>query len=110
MKVLSWITGLVPGLGRVVSSTTNHPVPGVDFRYLKNCDACGDFGIQVTRGGRHGVQHCESCGNEIPVPDFTKEQTKYFILSSWSHWMSYPLIPYNWHELSEEKKWKILGG
>jgi hypothetical protein len=30
------------------------------------------------------------------------------VLRSWARWKDYALLPYNWHTLTETRKWQLL--
>jgi hypothetical protein len=84
------------------------PVPGVDGQYIAYCPRCDDSELFATRGGFTGVEHCYGCGLEKEVRGLKQRDIDGLILSSWSHWQRWPLLPYNWHEKTEEEKMKIL--
>jgi hypothetical protein len=87
------------------------PVPGEDAHWIALCRGCNEFDSFASRGGfkNGGVEHCYGCGLERESKGYKEEDIKRMVISSWCHWKKFPLIPYNWHELTEEEKWKILG-
>jgi hypothetical protein len=54
-----------------------------------------------------GVQHCYGCGIEKPLKGF--KDIERMVISSKHHWRKHKPLPYNWHTLTEEQKWKALG-
>ena len=56
-----------------------------------------------------GVQHCYGCGHERELTGISQKDIDRMVLSDALHWRKYPLLPYNWHTLSEEVKWQVLG-
>jgi hypothetical protein len=62
--------------------------------------------LHVTRNGT--IDHCYSCGLEKPLTGIKEANIKDMKVSSWAHWQKYPLIPYNWHTLTEDQKMEIL--
>ena len=86
----------------------NYPISGSDYRFLAQCDVCGNYGgFTSVRGGE--LHHCNACGDRSKQFNFTRQQVKDLRLSSWSFWQSWKMIPYNWHTFSEKKKEKYLG-
>jgi hypothetical protein len=87
-----------------------YPVPGKDAHWAAFCPKCKDLTSWASRGGFKpgGTEHCYDCGFERETKGFSQEDIDRMVLSSKYHWMKYPLIPYNWHELTEDGKWRIL--
>lgn len=116
MKFTTIINKILSPLRFVWSSepfkaVVNKPVPGIDANFHLYCRTCDSSEMHSSRGGYRigGVLHCYTCGTEteintIPVNSTAEEM----ITSSWAHWLKFPRIPYNWHELSEPERWSIL--
>lgn len=87
-----------------------HPVPGEDAIWIAECKHCDDMTQFVSRGGfrNDGIEHCYTCGNEKRTRGIRQDDIDRMITSAWCHWQKHPLVPYNWHELSEEAKWEVL--
>lgn len=99
--------------GKLIRQVIRRPIPGLDAHFLQWCPVCDSFESHASRGGYKigGTLHCYTCGTEtdittIPVNSSAQEM----ITSSFAHWLKYPRIPYNWHELSEKERFYILGG
>ena len=88
----------------------NYPVPGVDWQYHRLCSKCDDFGNHATVGGVNGQQHCYNCGHRSAAPILDAKRAREYVLSSYFHWVKWPILPYNWHTLDEEAKEAILRG
>lgn len=86
----------------------NTPIPGKDAVYICYCPRCDDGELHATRGGMKAVEHCYGCGHEKPVRGFSQKDIEGLVLSSWSHWRNYLPLPYNWHEMDEATKMKLL--
>ncbi len=87
------------------------PIPNKDAQWIAYCSCCDEWELFVSRGGYNngGIEHCYTCGNEKETRRMKEEDIKDMILSSWSHWQKFPKYPYDWHALTEDEKWKILG-
>lgn len=86
------------------------PIPGEDAQWAAICPNC-DMTIFVSRGGfkNGGIEHCYECGLEKETKGITENGMKRMIMSSKHHWEKYQLLPYDWHTLTEEMKWTLLG-
>jgi hypothetical protein len=71
---------------------------------------CKEFESFASRNGltNGGIEHCYTCGTERPTNWFKDKDIEYLVSASKAHWRKYPIIPYNWHLLEEEKRWAIL--
>lgn len=87
------------------------PIPGKDAHWSGFCHNCKDLTSFASRGGfrNGGAEHCYECGHEQETKGIKEEDIKRMVISSKYHWQKFPLIPYNWHELTEAEKWKVLG-
>ncbi len=85
-------------------------MPGEDAQWLEWCEVCGDMELYVTRGGfKHGgIRHCYGCGLETLVRGISDVEIERSKLSCKYHWLKYPILPYNWHTLTEEQKNQLL--
>jgi hypothetical protein len=106
-KVLSAIHTFINN----IVSDNSRPVPGKDAHWAGYCPNCQDMESCASRGGfyqdgRECVVHCYTCGHEWAMKIIS---TYDMVRSSYFHWKKWPRIPYNWHELPEEQRWKILG-
>jgi hypothetical protein len=91
------------------------PLPGIDAQWLAMCSSehCkNDMTLHASRGSfRNGsVQHCYSCGLETTISGFDPRDILSMVTSSLTHWLSFPIYPYNWHRLDEKTRWRIIGG
>ena len=86
-----------------------YPIGGKDAQWIGYCDECDDYELQVSRGGFYngGITHCYCCGKEKKTKGFRAEDIESMKLSCKFHWRKYPVIPYNWHKLTEEKRKKL---
>lgn len=91
--------------------TKTKPVIGYDARWAAFCIKCKDLESMASKGGfkNGGIGHCYTCGNEQTIKGFDESDIHRIILASKYHWLKYPLIPYDWHKLSEQERWNILG-
>jgi hypothetical protein len=106
VTVLKFIRRIV---GWVVRSG-NYPVSGKDARWIQRCPRCETW---TSHASRHGfatmcLVHCYECGYERAEAGHSAESVKSGIVSAAAHWQKYPVIPYNWHTLSEKERWAIL--
>lgn len=87
-----------------------HPIPGKDAQWIGYCPKCDDSELHASRGGfrNGGIQHCYGCGHEREIKGFKECDIKSMVLSNKYHWQKYPLLPFNWHLLSESQKWSLL--
>ena len=90
---------------------SRYPVSGKDAHWLGYCPNCNNLTSKASRYGycNGGVEHCYDCGRERETIGIREDDIKRGILSSKLHWQKFPKIPYNWHELSENERWAILG-
>ncbi len=90
----------------------NKPAPGLDGRWFGNCPRCQDMTGHASRGGLQppGKSHCYECGLERPMFKMKVEESKRMATDAWAHWRRFPIIPYNWHQLSESERWTVLCG
>jgi hypothetical protein len=90
----------------------NYPISGKDAQWLANCSHCNDMELFVSRSGlkNGGIEHCNRCGLERLTNGFKQTDINRMLVSSKIHWFKYPKFPYNWHELTEDQHWEILGG
>lgn len=88
-----------------------HPIPGKDAQWLALCKHCDDTELFASRGGfkTGGIEHCYGCGNEKTTTGIKETDIERIKRSCRFHWEKFPIFPYNWHTLTEEEKWKILG-
>lgn len=97
-------------------ATSNYPIPGEDAQWLAWCDTCKEYELHVSRGGfQNGkIDHCYCCGTEKELKGFKKSDIDQMKISSKWHWLkitgkpNYPKLPYDWHKLSESKKFSLL--
>ena len=91
----------------------NQPIPGLDATWIAYCPQCGDWEMFASRGGHFlgGIEHCYNCGHEQETKGLREEDIENTIRACQSSWSrkKKPLIPYNWHTLTEEERWKVLG-
>ena len=92
-------------------ASLRQPTPGKDAQWIANCSTCDDMELHVSRGGlrNDGITHCYGCGREKTTEGFKQDQIDRLVLSCKFHWQEYPIIPYNWHELTESQRWNVLG-
>ncbi len=91
-----------------VVSESRFPIPGLDFKFLAQCDKCDDFtGFTSVRGGEQ--YQCNSCGDRSKQFGFKDKDIKDLQLSSWAFWQKWKAIPYDWHTMPEEEKVTYLG-
>ena len=97
-------------LRKLVAGEPNHPVGGVDAHWAGFCEKCKDLTSKASRGGFKvgGIEHCYECGHEQETKGINQREIDRMVLFSRFHWEKWPAIPYNWHELTEEQRWKVL--
>jgi len=88
-----------------------YPIPGVDHKYSRDCPNCG-HNSHVTKGGVHGIQVCYGCGRESAPVNLVgePEKAKACVRDSYYHWQRWPILPYDFHTLSEDRQWELLAG
>jgi hypothetical protein len=87
------------------------PTPGRDAQWLAFCPACDESELCVSVGGLRdgGVCQCYMCGTRRKVKGLSQVEIDRMILSCQQHWKKFPVLPLDWHLLSEDDKWRHLG-
>ena len=105
--MLNWLLHPFRSLA-AVAVEPRFPIPGLDFRFLAQCDACDDYtGFTSVRGGEQ--YQCNHCGDRSKQFGFKDSDIKSMRLSAWAFWQKWKAIPYDWHTMPEERKVTYLG-